>query len=82
MCIPVKTEWWDANMAICLGLGADLHMAQLMPLPLTIFATLNPDWFLVLLFWYCLTLVLLLQQPFYGPLDFVQDYPGQLAPER
>ena len=31
-----KTEWWDAGMVICLGQGADLHMAQLMPLPLTI----------------------------------------------
>ena len=31
-----KTEWWDAGMVICLGRGADLHMAQLMPLPLTI----------------------------------------------
>jgi len=31
-----KTEWWGAGMVICLELGADLHMAQLMPLPLTI----------------------------------------------
>jgi len=31
-----KTEWWDAGMVICLKRGADLHMAQLMPLPLTI----------------------------------------------
>jgi len=30
------TERWDAGMVICLGRGADLHMAQLMPLPLTI----------------------------------------------
>jgi len=30
-----KTEWWGAGMAICLERGADLHMAQLMPLPLT-----------------------------------------------
>jgi len=29
---PVKTEWWGAGMVICLGQGADLHMAQLMPL--------------------------------------------------
>jgi len=29
-----KTEWWGAGMVICLQLGADLHMAQLMPLPL------------------------------------------------
>ena len=28
-----KTEWWGAGMVICLGQGADLHMAQLMPLP-------------------------------------------------
>jgi len=33
---PVKTEWWVAGMVICLERGADLHMAQLMPLPLTV----------------------------------------------
>jgi len=33
---PVKNEWWDAGVVMCLGQGADLHMAQLMPLPLTI----------------------------------------------
>jgi len=31
-----KTEWWGAGMVICLELGADLLMAQLMPLPLTV----------------------------------------------
>jgi len=31
-----KTEWWDAGMDMCLGHGAHLHMAQLMPLPLTL----------------------------------------------
>jgi len=31
-----KTEWWDSGVVMCLGQGADLHMAQLMPLPLTI----------------------------------------------
>jgi len=31
-----KTEWWGAGMVICLEQGADLHMAQLMPLPLTV----------------------------------------------
>ena len=31
-----KTEWWGAGMVICLERSADLHMAQLMPLPLTI----------------------------------------------
>ena len=30
---PVKTERWGAGMVICLKGGADLHMAQLMPLP-------------------------------------------------
>jgi len=29
-------EWWDAGMVICLGRGSDLHIAQLMPLPLTL----------------------------------------------
>jgi len=33
---PVKTEWWGAGMVISLGRGADLHMAQLMPLPVTV----------------------------------------------
>jgi len=31
-----KTEWWGAGMVICLEQGADLHMAQLMPLPRTV----------------------------------------------
>jgi len=31
-----KTEWWGAGMVICLEQGADLHMVQLMPLPLTV----------------------------------------------
>ena len=31
-----KTEWWGAGMVICLERGADLHMAQLMQLPLTV----------------------------------------------
>jgi len=39
-----KTEWWGAGMVICLEQGAGLHMAQLMPLPLTLFC-LNPEWF-------------------------------------
>ena len=34
---PVKkTEWWGASVVICLERGADLHTAQLMPLPLTV----------------------------------------------
>ena len=33
---PVITERWGAGMVICLERGADLHTAQLMPLPLTV----------------------------------------------
>jgi len=40
---PVKTEWWDAGVVTCLGQGADLHMAQMMPLPLTLRLVL-PFW--------------------------------------
>jgi len=29
-------EWWDVGVVICLEQGADLHMAHLMPLPLTV----------------------------------------------
>jgi len=35
--LACKFEWWSAGMLICLERGADLHMAQLMPLPLTVF---------------------------------------------
>jgi len=31
-----KLEWWGAGVVICLERGAELHMAQLMPLPLTV----------------------------------------------
>jgi len=30
------SEWWVAGMVIHLRQGADLHMAQLMPLPFTV----------------------------------------------
>jgi len=33
---PVCKKLWGAGMVICLERGADLHMAQLMPLPLTV----------------------------------------------
>ena len=33
---PVKAEWWGAGVVVCLEQGADLHVAQLMPLPLTV----------------------------------------------
>ena len=31
-----KTEWWGAGVVVCLERGVDLHMAQLMPLLLTV----------------------------------------------
>jgi len=31
-----KLEWWDVGVVICLELGAELHIAQLMPLPFTV----------------------------------------------
>jgi len=31
-----KTEWWGGGVVICVERGADLHMAQLMPVPLTV----------------------------------------------
>ena len=52
---PVKTEWWSASVVICLGRGTDLHMAQVMPLPLTVSCSSKSR--LVLPFWYRLTLV-------------------------
>jgi len=33
---PIKTEWWGVGVVICLERVADLHMAQLMLLPLTV----------------------------------------------
>ena len=31
-----KTEWWGVGVVVCLEQGADLHMALLTPLPLTV----------------------------------------------
>jgi len=31
-----KQEWWGAGVVVCLEQGADLHLAQLMPLQLTV----------------------------------------------
>ena len=33
--LHAPSEWWGAGVVICLERGADLHMAQLMPVPLT-----------------------------------------------
>jgi len=51
----LKTEWWGAGVVICLELGADLHVAQLMPLPLTVAYLASVKSRLVLPFWYRLT---------------------------
>ena len=58
-----KTEWWGTGIVIWLERGADLHMAQLMPLPLTVssFSKIQT----VLPFWYWLTWVV----PDKGPLN-------------
>jgi len=52
-----KLEWWGAGVVIviCLERGADLHMAQQMPLPLTVscFSKIQ----IGLPFWYRLTWV-------------------------
>ena len=50
-------------MVICLERGADLHMAQLMPLPLAVSCSVKSR--LVLPFWYQLTQVV----PEKGPLN-------------
>jgi len=52
-----KTERWGAGVVVCLERGADLHMVQLMPLPLTVscFSKIQ----IVLPFWYRLTRVVL-----------------------
>jgi len=51
-------------MVICLVRGANLHMAQLMPLPLTVFASVKSR--LVLPFWYRLTWVVVDKGPLNG----------------
>jgi len=58
-----KTEWWDAGVVICVERGADLHMARLTPLPLTVpcFSKIQ----ISLPFWYRLTWVV----PEKGPLN-------------
>jgi len=44
-------EWWGAGIVICLGRGADLHVTQLMPLPLTV--SCSSESRLVLPEWLC-----------------------------
>jgi len=52
-----KTEWWGAGVVVCLELGADLHMAQLMPLPLTVSCFSKIQIIMILPFCYRLTWV-------------------------
>jgi len=62
---PVKnTEWWGAGMVISLERGLDLHMAQLMPLPLTVscFSKIQIGF----AFWYRLTQVVQEKGPLNG----------------
>ena len=40
-CKKLKLEWWGAGVAICLERGAELHIAQLMSLPLSLFASVK-----------------------------------------
>jgi len=58
-----RTEWWGTGMVICLERGADLHIAQLMPLPLTVscFSKIQIGF----TFWFRLTQVV----PNKGPLN-------------
>jgi len=60
-----KLEWWGAGVVFCQERGADLHTAQLMPLPLTVscFSKIQ----IGLPFWYWLTRVV----PEKGPLNEV-----------
>jgi len=51
----VRPEQWGAGVVICLERGADLHMAQLMPLHSLSLASVKSR--LVLPFWYRLTWV-------------------------
>jgi len=57
-----KTEWWGAGVVICLERGADLHMAQLMPLPLSVscFSKIQIGFTSL---WYRLTRVVLVKGP-------------------
>jgi len=54
-----KTEWWGIGMVICLDRGADLHMAQLMPLTLTVSCLSKIQIGFTFLVWYRLTQVVL-----------------------
>jgi len=60
---PVKSEWWGAGMVVGLERGADLHMAQMMSLPLSLASVKSR---LVLPFWYRLTRIVPEKRPLNG----------------
>jgi len=66
-----KQEWWGAGVDVCLEQDADLHMAQLMPLPLTVscFSKIQ----IGLPFWCRLTWVVLEKGPLNGCVCCVHD---------
>ena len=51
----INFQWWGAGVVVCLEQGANLHMAQLMPLNSLSLASVKSR--LVLPFWYRLTWV-------------------------
>ena len=57
------SEWWGAGMVTCLERCVDLHMAQLMPLPLNVCCSNKIQ--IGFTFWYWLTWVV----PDKGPLN-------------
>jgi len=59
-----KKEWWSTGVVICLERGVDLHMAQLMPQPLTVSCSSKIQ--IGLPFWYRLTQVVLEKRPLNG----------------
>jgi len=64
--------WWGAGVVSILGRGADLHKAQLIPLPLTVSCSSKSR--LILPFWYRLTWVV----PDKGPLTGCKYWLGTL----
>jgi len=62
--LACKKKRLGAGMVICLELGADLQMAQLMPLPLTV--SCFSDIQIGLPFWYRLTQVVADKRPLNG----------------
>ena len=61
---PVKIEWYGVDVAIWLEQGADLHMAQLMPLTLIVSCFCKIQ--IGLPFWYRLTRVVPEKRPLNG----------------